>query len=292
MRKLIYMKNLVFVLFFVFNLSFAHKDHIAQDSCGKTKIFMRSAFKYAEFNKTKVIVQIIDKVAKELNYNEDILIEYNHQIRRYYSEKDEVFLEYRKFRKENYLKIKIIDSYVDIENLIKLVEFAIKNKTKLKSFKFEIDDFEFETNYKIGSHFITNTKIIDSLNNQKLNEKYIGLLNSKIEIFHDEFFQCYWLKNKYYYLKNDMIETLYSIEDNLLFSNELTSLGLVIFHSNSQFFFINNNGEILKNHSLEEINNSKVFYFFERRDKFYVTSDREIGYYYLPDLDKLLKVVN
>ena len=89
-----------------------------------------------------------------------------------------------------------------------------------------------------------------------------------------------------------MIETLYSIEDNLLFSNELTSLGLVIFHSNSQFFFINNNGEILKNHSLEEINNSKVFYFFERRDKFYVTSDREIGYYYLPDLDKLLKVVN
>ena len=34
------------------------------------------------------------------------------------------------------------------------------------------------------------------------------------------------------------------------------------------------------------------FYFFERRDKFYVTSDREIGYYYLPDLDKLLKVVN
>lgn len=285
------MKNLVFVLFLVFNLSFAHKDAIAQDSCGNTRIYMRSAFKYGEFNKTKVIVQIIDKVAKELNYNEDILIEYNHQIRRYYSENDEVFLEYRKFRNENYLKIKITDTNIDIEQFINIAEFAIKNRKKLKSLEFKIDDFDVETNQKVGSHIVTNPKIIDSINVLKLNEKYTNYMNSQIEIFRNDKFNCYWKNKKYHYIiKENEINLLFSIDDNLLYSNELTDFGLVVFPNHKEFFFINNYGEISENHELEC--NNEVFYFRKRSELILVNTYTSEQFYYLPSRDKLLKEVN
>lgn len=281
-------KVIIFILLFIFNLSFAHKDRIEVYKKKLVEIRMTSSYEYGAFNKLKVYGDYANEIVRFNNFKDSIIINFKYSYNNYYNSGNEVNIKYDKFRNNKYLKIDIINNELTVQDFSKIVDLAIKNKNNLKKLQIEKLDYDMETNNYVGKHLIINPEILNEYLYKE--NKFINELNLKVEIFKNEFFSCFWNNNSYEYYQKDKTEPIYSIKDYELYSNQLTELGLVIFPNHREFFFIDNDGEISKKHELECSDN--VFYFAKRGEYFWVFSHRMGQFYYLPLQDKLLKEVN
>ncbi len=74
------MKNLVFVLFFIFNLSFAHKDHIGIYKKKLVEIRMQSSYEYGEFNKLNIYGDYANEVVEFNKFKDSVTINFRYFI--------------------------------------------------------------------------------------------------------------------------------------------------------------------------------------------------------------------
>lgn len=279
-------KITIFILLFIFSSSFAHKDRIEVYKKKLVEIRMRSSYEYGEFNKLNVYGDYANKIVEHYQFKDSVFINFRYFVN--YSSGNEVMIKYDKFRNKKYLQIDIQNNELSVEGFSKIVDFAIINREVLKKNLVDKIYYDDETGEYKGKYKIINPETLENFYNKE--NSLIDKIDLKVEIFKNEIFSCFWKNNEYKYYLKDIVEPIYTIKDYELYSNQITESGLVIFPNNKEFFFIDNEGKISRNHEVDCGNN--VFYFAKRGNNFWAFSHYMGQYYYLPDVDKLLKEVN
>jgi hypothetical protein len=282
------------ILVLCFQFSFAHKPKHLLESSGTVKFYMQSSFNYAEFLKVKILAKNIDKLAQSLKVNDSIVVKYNHS----YHEKgnDEYLLEYKKTKFLNSGKNKVFymelrNDCLDVELILSLFDFSVKNKSQLSNYIHEVDVYDVFTSYKTGKRKITNLDFVHSIGNTQFSPEIEKLMNQEIKVVDDEFFSVFWKNGKYsFFNKNDATKSFLEGSDKELYYYQIVEDGMVVFMDDSSFRFIKNEGELSKKHELKC--NNMIYYFGYRGNHNYeLHSMSGTTYYYLVQRDKLLKEV-
>jgi hypothetical protein len=272
------MKKILFfiILFTTFKAS-AHKDRMFLESEGTVIMYMKSPFDYAESEKVKIITKLASELAKSLNEKDTILIRYNHnQFPKSFV--PTYLLEYKKTTfisngNNRLIYLQIENDNVDIEEILYLIDFGIKNKYKLKKYLDKVSDYSYETLKKTNSYKITSNSFITSLfiYEKGSNDFVKKLLTIGFDVFEDENFKISW-KNKMYSItpknKKDKFEVL--IRDDEFYSYQVINEGLIFFKNNSTFSFFTNEGVLLDEKIIQKTNKVYFAYKEKKSDDFYI----------------------
>lgn len=284
---------LIALLFFL-HPSFAHKPKSVFEFKDNVKFYMTSSWDFAEFLKVKVITNLASDLLKEKNEKDTLIIRYQHSKR--LNLVDEYLLEYKKtnFLSDNKKKvifIELINDNLDVEMILKMIDFSIENKKNLDKYNLVVDDFDRYTSVKKGSKKITNISFVNALEYQIPSLKIQHLMKKNLSVFENELFKINWENSIYsfLYLKEKQ-NTFFEIPDKQLYSYQEVNDGLVIFVDDSNFYFINEEGIISKKHYLKC--NSEFYFFGYRQNKNYeLISFSGDSYFYNGNRDRLYKEI-
>lgn len=128
------------------NNLFAHKDKVVYEEYGNVKVYLRTGFEYSEIQKIKIIGKLSEKLSKHLNYKDTLLIEYIHDYTDSY--KGDIYILENNAsnprltvlvegdntgRNGNGFSVRVSSNNLNIESLLKLIEYSILNKESLNS---------------------------------------------------------------------------------------------------------------------------------------------------------------
>ena len=185
-KELIMIKRSICTLITIFMMNhgnaFAHTDFFIDNSFGNVKTSILTGFLYEEINKVSILGQLAEKLSKELNYSNPILLSFTHTYTR--DDFSDFFISYDSIRywdtnSESSLMVKgiIIQQFAKefpVQPTLKLLEYAILNLEKIKSTQAEIE-------YPKG-HYTKKVKTIDVRTIEKLlNASNSDLLNNVLK---------------------------------------------------------------------------------------------------------------
>ncbi|MFC0605846.1 hypothetical protein [Winogradskyella pulchriflava] len=170
-------KNIAFFLILMFTTMAvsAHQDFWVTTEFGNIKTRIKTGYKYEEIKKVEIIGKLAELLAKKLNYNEPILLDFNHfyvgiaepiyflsfdngtiQYNNSYARKGQALLN------KKGIVVRQVSNKFDIINTLKMLEYSIIN---WKTIKKEQKKIEYNDNYCdwiINS--IDSTKTVEILN--------------------------------------------------------------------------------------------------------------------------------
>ncbi|MEN0049801.1 MAG: hypothetical protein AAF806_22255 [Bacteroidota bacterium] len=268
------MKRLIilFVIVFITNGASVHQDLYVNDQFGNIHTRIKTGFEYEQINIVTIIGRTVEKLAEKLNYDEPILLDFNHT---YTSDiQNDYFisydkgkienLEYEEDRKKDLLKedgivIRQVSHEFDVENALRLVEYSISNLESIRKNQKKIIYAQNYCNWKINS--IDTLKILQMLSKPKghilneviMNRTYLNF-NSQSETMK------YFYQNGMFHFSiksnnktgSDIIlstKSLFQIED---FSSDRK----IIFDSDSTFYYLDptNKDQVRsKHHTITEV---------------------------------------
>lgn len=289
-KKYFYLTALLFLL----HPSFAHKPKSVFEFKDNVKFYMTSSWDFAEFLKVKVITNLASDLLKKKNEKDTLIFKYQHS--KGLNLVDEYLLEYKKAKflssnKEKVIFIELINDNLDIELVLKMIDFSIENKKNLDKYNLIIDDFDRYTSVKKGTRKITNISFINAVDYQIPSLNIQHLMKKEIGVFENELFKIKWVNGvfSFLYLK-DKQNTFFEVSDKILYSYQEVNDGLVVFVDDSNFYFINEEGIISKKHYLKC--NSEIYFFGYRQNKNYeLISFSGDSYFYNSNRDKLYKEI-
>lgn len=247
------MRNYFLILLAICFSTFAHahKDKQKLQTHGNIKTFCRATFHYSVFEKVTAIGILSEKLAKELNYKDTLLIE----VRKPHFEtfKDD---NYRfdmdnsayQFLFESYyeapykaegMSIRIQAKDINVTEVLKLVEFAILNKKKLNKMQLTEKIYDLDDNKFLGKYrYIPKEQLIKIWSNQS--DLITKIINEKVPLLvEDELgLGVYWQNNNFIFghnYKKGKIDNEALLIPNYYY---FTSKGLsgLIFLNNTQFY--------------------------------------------------------
>lgn len=294
-------KIISFIILLSFNFSFAHKSKVKFENFGNVKTYFVSGFNYgnktieAEELKIQIIGKLSRRICEKLKYKDTLLVEYQ----TYYFQNPLFILEnnnsnYRILgfkngkvmrTNNNGISISIINKKISIDDVLKLVEYSIKNRKSLNN-HLKVEDYFYGTDSKISvmansSDFIENitkkeSKIVDEIKKEKIELVNNSLLRTAL----------YWEKGYFYFNINNGGKEPYEqnyndelkIEDFYYFLDSPYSNYFFVFTDKNHFFYFDG----IKEHTseLNEIPNkidNSIFYLtkenFEKNIIFYDSGD-------------------
>ena len=226
-------KNIAFSLILLFTSMTvaAHQDFWVVTESGNVKTRIKTGYQYEEIKKVQLIGELAELLAKKLNYNEPILLDFNH----YYVGTAEpiYFLSFDNGTiKYNYdgarkgqpllsgkgIVVRQVSSEFDIVNTLKMLEYSINNWKTIKKEQKRIEYNENYCNWIINS--IDTNKSIDILDSKET-EIIREIRNTKIYRPEKDFksgITYYWQNDKYNIVfknknKEEFVASLNSIYD-------------------------------------------------------------------------------
>lgn len=211
------MKNyfLLLLAFCFSTLTYAHKDKLKLQTHGNIKTFCTATFHYSVFEKVTAIGIISEKLAKELNYTDTLLIE----VRKPHFEtfKDD---NYRfdmdnsayQFLFESYyeapykaegMSIRIQAKDINVTEVLRLVEFAILNKKELDKMQLTEKIYDLDDNKYLGKYkYIPKEELAKIWSNQS--DLITKLITEKIPLLPNEEngFKMFWQNNNFIFETN------------------------------------------------------------------------------------------
>lgn len=271
---------LIFLIFSLFSLTvFAHQDFWVVKEFGNIKTRIKTGYQYEEIKKVEIIGKLAEMLAKELNYNKPVLLDFNHFYvgiakPTYFLSFDRGKINYNSSNKENGIKlldkngivIRQVSNTFNILNTLKILEYSINN---WKSIEKEQKTIEYKENYcdwLINS--INKTKILNILNN---NESETLKKIKKLKIYRPESklkfsLNYFWKNGKYhiFYRENNKEKIILSI--NSIYSIQKEWNTIFIFETKTKFLVIDNNNKelISKKWNIENGNQNYRPYKIER----------------------------
>jgi hypothetical protein len=209
----------------------AHQDFWVVTESGNVKTRIKTGYEYEEIKKVEIIGKLAELLAKKLNYNEPILLDFNHfyvglaepiyflsfdngtiEYNNDYSQKGQPLLN------KKGIVVRQVSNKFDITNTLKMLEYSIIN---WKSIKKEQKKIEYNDNYCdwiINS--IDTNKSVDILDSKET-EVITEIRNTKIYRPEKDFssgITYYWQNSKYNVIfkeknKEELIVSLNSIYD-------------------------------------------------------------------------------
>lgn len=285
------MRHKIIIIITLFSLSitsFAHKDTYILENYGNVKVLMKTGFEYSEINKIKIVGKLAEKISEQLKYKDTILVEYVHDYTNQYLD-DLYLLEYNNSSKKlifgirsnynilsnNYgLSVRIYAKKINIIDVLKLIEFTLKNKEKTNDYltkkKIRLKNKEYNYDESPEEEYITQI-ISDATDDTYVksiinaNSKLIStIIKTKVDVEKEEHsgIEVYWENDKFLFefkhhskIKNELVfqikDYYYSIPV-FFSSNEL-----IIFINENSFYHLDYpNKEV---HKLNHIKNGTYF---------------------------------
>jgi hypothetical protein len=169
---------------------FANQDFWVIKEFGNIKTRISTGYNYEEIKKVQIIGKLAEILAKEMNYGEPILLDFNHFYvgiakPTYFLSFDNGVINYKNSSGENGIELLTQDGIVvrqisnrfDIINTLKMLEYSIINYISIKK---EQKEIEYDENYcdwvinSISASQIVNvlknneTKLIENIRNKKI----------------------------------------------------------------------------------------------------------------------------
>lgn len=276
------------LLFLITTLSYGfHKEHVEFNIYGNVKVLGRSGFhNYNEFNKFKIIGILSEKLCQKLNYNDTIVLEFEHNYSNYKRnlmivengnseyisklyriEKIDSLYTTLNNNKNTGLCIRQIAQKFDIVEVLKLLEYVIINHKNLifEKHKVKLRNFEMKTT-KIIEYFSINKKLIKSIiKNSKTSELVKEIISSDVLFFDFENIKGKW-NNEEFIITNEFSSIKYK---DIFCITELND-GILIFENNKNFiYFTNTDKQFQKFHIKTKLNYSYYYshFIFQENNK-------------------------
>lgn len=236
----------IFIILLFSGLStFAHQDFYVITSFGKIKTRIKTGYEYEEIQKVKIIGELANKLAEELNYNKPILLDFNH----FYVgvAKPTYFLSFDNgminsdsrnhspLLKEDAIVVRQVGSSFNILRTIKMLEYAIINRKKIKENQKKIDYNNNYCNWIINS--IETKEIKNSILN---NESKIISKIKNIKVYRPEKKNNYnvtyfWKNENFHIIKKNESEERTLIKLNNVYDFQRKNNVVFIFETNKDF---------------------------------------------------------
>jgi hypothetical protein len=260
------MKRHKYILIIIFVLTvgtaFAHQDFWVTKDFGNVKVRIKTGFEYEEINKVCILGELAEKLSSELGYKEQIFLDFNHHYTGdcepdYFISFDKGTIEYSWSGAEKQepplpkkaIVIRQVSRQFDTKTTLKLVEYAIKNLSVIKSNQKLIEYNENYCQWRIQT--IDSLKIKEIINiptSQKIN----SVLSTKIEIPEKEFYSgiTYYFQNSLFNINfkdyNEQDTTLLRLNNIYQISKPTNSHFAFIFDTDSTFYFVNSRKVVSK----------------------------------------------
>ncbi|KAA3630823.1 MAG: hypothetical protein DWQ02_17350 [Bacteroidetes bacterium] len=248
MKKLELMVALVFLAFFQL---YGHQDFYVYGEYKNVKTRIKTGFEYEEINKIEIIGKSVQKLAELEGYKKNIFLDFAHN----YIEdcESDYFLSFDKGsitqswgenKKEpnllsfNGIVLRQVGRFFDVDETLKLIEFAIQNVGEIKKNQRKI---RYEQNF---CQWIINTidtiqlkKVVENDKSQKLN----SILMEEIKLDKNQFENGinYYYKNGQYHFseKTEPPKAILSIS-NVFQTFEIDENQKMIFDTDTSFYFL------------------------------------------------------
>jgi hypothetical protein len=194
-------------LIFTFGNSYAHQDFWIIKDFGNVKVRIKTGYRYEEIQKVFLFGQLAEQLAKQLNYSEQIFLDFNHYSVGncepvYFISYDNGEIQYtwhgapkgEKILKKKSIVIRQVAKRFDAQTTLKLLEYAILNIRDIKSSQKEINYRQQNIN-SIDTAFIK--KILSEPNSNQINNGLNLKIEKEIEVPFDSYVSYYLQNNKY-----------------------------------------------------------------------------------------------
>ena len=259
------MNRLKYILLFIFILAWentsAHVVHYRWWNFGNVIVTLRKEYSNSEEidNKVKILGQMAESLAKQLNYNETILLDFRYN---YYDKcETDCFISYDKGKIQytwkdadkakdilpvNVITIRQFGRLFDVQTTLKLLEYAILHKRNVKTSQKVINYCGYMEFKSIDTTLIK--QILSQPNSANLDKVF----NLKFENKKDSlvFEISYYLQNNKYtlFLKDSNLLTI----DNIYHWQTINDYCTFVFDTDTSFYFINKY-EVSNRHILQNI---------------------------------------
>lgn len=233
-----------FLLLFICCLSipaFAHRDFYVSRNYRNIKTSIKTGFLYEEINKTLIIGQLAEKLSKEFNYKDTILLHFDH----HYTIPEEVATDYFvSFNNDkNRIEIKVHGNKYEVVPVLKLLEYAIRNTSTIQK---QQKTVHYEKHYNNIDLMTISDKSIRKIIGEKDNELIKKIISHKIyrpdgivKKEHPYGFTYYWQNNKFYLIEKTHYEEVPIIQLENIYTLYNMGLNMVVFDTNKSFYHIN-----------------------------------------------------
>jgi len=264
------MKILIVISIILFSfLTLAHQDFTVTKKFGNITTMIKTGYQYEEIKKVEIIGQLAQVLSKKFKYKKPIFLDFIHEYTG--NEGNRYFLSFddgEKFsssvlfgkRKETSDKKKKLESKVvirafadnfEIINVLKLLEYAIKNDKGIESRQSEIEHSTKFITWILKSISKKNIKNILKKENSSILNKVI---NNKIDRPRSSYYELryYWQNDEFYVVnREDIILALYNI-----YNFKRLGTATFIFDEENSFYFIDNSSLETKVSKKQIINNN------------------------------------
>ncbi|WP_306568463.1 hypothetical protein [Flavobacterium lindanitolerans] len=269
----------IYTVFLVFsNNIFAHKDIFFVKTYGNVKIYLKTGFEYSEIEKMKVIGVLSEKLSKKLNCKDTLLIEYVNdyaerfpeeiysfennntnlkfinderndfrsaayiQVQQGYYDTDEIDL-----KEKNYgISLRINADKIDIGQVLKLVEYSIRNrkslKLKLEKKQITLPDWDNDSTYVYSANIIPK-KLFNLITSGKSDfAEEIIKEKTKIETEMYSKIDIYWSNNEFLFEIGSHYSSkkrLFKIKDYYYYTY-INPMSLLVFVDKENFYYLHN----------------------------------------------------
>lgn len=255
------MRLLLFIFIsFISVSSFAHRDFYVIRDYGNIKVRIVTGYKYEEINKVLIIAQLAEKLSKELNFKEQLFLDFRHN----YTDRDNLETDYfLSFDKGEFRYLDsdsdnpgIFDKKVivlrqagkkfDILSTLKLIEYSINNQPFIEKQQKTINYQKLYNRWELKSvdKYVLQ-KVIEQENSTLVNSIITNKIYRPKRLGNDEKefeygVSYYWQNNKYHLFSRDIGEDIeIATLDEICYFYEL-DLVYVVFNSNNSFYHIYN----------------------------------------------------
>jgi len=164
----------------------AHKDFRVVKKFGTVTTRIKTGYKYEEIKKIQIIGELAEQLAKKLNYNEPILLDFDHHYVGvtepiYYLSFDDGEIKYKYVRTKNKqtilnkkrIVVRQVSSEFDIINTLKMLEYSIRNWATIEKEQKKVERWDciinsIDTNKSIDILDSKETEVIKEIKNTKI----------------------------------------------------------------------------------------------------------------------------
>jgi len=288
---------LTILLSLTIGTSFAHKDFIVYQEYGNIKVRIKTGYKYEEIHKALLIGKLAKNLLKELKYTDTVFLDFNHAYTNYctpdyFISYDNGVINYNSFdgnsktnSKRKLLVVRQVSKTFDIISTLKLVEFAVRNRSEIE---LKQKSIVYAKNF---CDWTVNTIDVSEISNQlskPISKKLNNVLKISIIRPETEKLDSTNLRITYYFRNNKFnialingkrLEKTILELDNIYDFRRINNTSAIVFDTDHSFYYTNTNkNQVSKRHIIDNMSafyspyelkskeNNKVFMLFNSSD--------------------------